>query len=124
MIGGENKIKKLFNFLIIIFCTLVFVQPGAVFAVVPPTPIECAGMIFDNTVEGTVNSEILNGTSGRDLIFGMGGSDSINGFAGNDCIVTSAGAASSVNAGNGEDVVVAQGTDLVKGGANDDQLHG
>ncbi len=116
--------KKIISIAAIGISTIIFAFAQPVSAATPPTPSQCSGMTFDNTIVGTPASETLTGTPGRDLIFGMGGSDTISSQGANDCIVTSVNANSRVFADTGNDVVVAQGADWINAGSGNDKVYG
>ena len=73
------------------------------------------GKTLSNTIQGTVNDDLLRGTSSEDTIAGLSGNDSILGLAGND----------SITGGDGADTLRGNlGNDLLEGDLGSDLLFG
>ena len=87
-------------------------------------PIQVLGEGGNDTISGTLNSDILDGGDGDDLISGDRGEDSIRGGAGNDTLSGDLDDDQLFGGDGADSLVGGLGNDLLRGGNDDDRLNG
>jgi Ca2+-binding RTX toxin-like protein len=73
---------------------------------------------------GTAGDDSITGTMGSDLIIGMAGNDSIDGLDGNDCAFGGAGLDTIIGRGGNDTLFGGSGVDSIYGETGDDFLYG
>lgn len=88
------------------------------------------GWTGNDSLDGSEGDDFLDGGPGDDTLYGGTGNDSLNGGVGNDAIFSStyygsvSSGVSTIDGGDGNDTIHANGLDTVLAGAGDDTIFG